>query len=68
MGIPQTEESFLSPVLRGNTEMAKKDEWLVTHIVTAERIPPKEEGLGFLGWTAIIFVGLMIVGWLMGGH
>ena len=48
--------------------MDKKDGWLVTHTVTAERIKPKEnEGLGFFGWVGVIFVVLLIIG-LLGGH
>jgi hypothetical protein len=50
--------------------MAKKnDEWLVTHYVSAERLPPKEdEGLGFFGWVCVIVVALMIIGAFCGHH
>jgi hypothetical protein len=49
--------------------MDKKDAWLVTHTVTAERLKPKEEkGLGFFGWVGVIFVVLLIIGLLSGHH
>jgi hypothetical protein len=49
--------------------MAKKDdEWLVTHLVTAEKIEPKQEGLGFFAWVCIIIGALWIIGALFGHH
>jgi hypothetical protein len=50
--------------------MARKpDDWLITHVVTAEPIKPKEEeGLGFFVWVCIIIGALWIIGALFGQH
>ena len=44
----------------------RNDDWLVTHIVTAEPIKPKEKGIGFFGWVGLIVLGLVIYGLVIG--
>jgi hypothetical protein len=51
--------------------MAKKaDDWLITHIVTAEPIKPKKEEWGiveYFGLAVVIFIVLAVIG-SFGGH